>query len=298
MIKSMTGFGRAELKTAHGLIRVEAKSTNHKFLDLSLRLPGHLAEHEEAVRRVISQEIRRGKIVLSVQCPDPSKFYARLVLNEALAVEVAGKIRRLKKILKTKEISSDENFILREVLHYPEVLVKDSSSEKKAPFFKELESVLRGALRNLESSRLQEGGALKNDFLKRLVEIKKAALAVEKRFPAMGKEFKKNLEKKAKELLPDGVPADRERLTLETALYLKNSDISEEITRLKSHHDAMKKAFGETGELGRKIDFIGQEMIREANTIGAKSSDVMIANHVIQIKSAIEKIREQSQNVE
>ena len=294
----MTGFGRAELKTAHGLIRVEAKSTHHKFLDLSLRLPNSLAEHEEAVRRVVALGIRRGKITLSVQSPDPSIFSARLVLNEALAGEVADKIKRLKKILKINGASSEEGFILREVLRYPEVLAKDYSSEKKGLFFKELDQAVRAALKNLEASKLQEGRALKKDFMKRLAEIKKAVSGVEKRIPAMGREFKKSLEKKAKALMPDAVQPDRERLTLETALYLKNSDISEEVTRLKSHVDAMKKAFGDTGELGRKIDFIGQEMIREANTIGAKSSDVLIANDVIQIKSAIEKIREQSQNVE
>ena len=125
----------------------------------------------------------------------------------------------------------------------------------------------------------------------------KSLKVIEKRLPVVEKEDKKTLEKKTKELLKNG-QVDHERLTLEVALYVKNSDISEEVTRLKSHMDAMKKTLRESGELGRKIDFIGQEMYRESNTMGAKSNDVLIANQVIQIKSAIEKIREQAQNVE
>ena len=294
----MTGFGRSELKSSHGLIRVEVKSTNHKFLEVSLRLPSHLNEFEEPVRRLVSQKMRRGKITLSAQSPDPSAFSARLVLNEPLAKEVAGKIRRLKSALSLKTASADENFILREVLHYPEVLAKDTSSEKTALFFKELGRAVTLALENLKRSRLEEGKALQKDFLKHLADIRKSTAQIQRRLPALAKEFRKNLDQKAKELLPAGVAPDRARLTLEAALYLKNSDISEELTRLKSHLDAMQRAFRENAELGRKLDFIGQELIREANTIGAKSSDVRIADHVIRIKSAIEKIREQAQNVE
>jgi len=293
----MTGFGRSELKVTHGLIRAEIKSVNHKFLEVSLRLPGHLNEFEEIVRRLVAQKIRRGKITLSVQAPDPSVYTARLVLNESLAKEVAEKIRRLKKTLKIKE-GGDENFILKEALHFPEVLTKDHTGEKSGALLKSLNRAVDLALGNLKKSRTDEGRALKKDFLKQLSVIRKAAAAVEKRIPVLAREFRKNLEKRASEFLPETIAADRERLTLETALYLKNSDIAEEVTRLKSHFDAMKRALDEEGELGRKVDFIGQEMIREANTMGAKSSDVRIASLVIQIKSAIEKIREQSQNVE
>ena len=293
----MTGFGRSELKVSHGLIRAEVKSVNHKFLEVSLRLPGHLNEFEEAVRHQVAQKIRRGKITLSVQAPDPSVVTARLVLNESLAREVAEKIRQLKKTLKIKE-GGDENFILKEALHYPEVLTKDHMVEKNSALLKSLNRAVDLALENLKESRAAEGRALKKDFLKQLVVIQKSAVAVEKRIPVLAKEFRKSLEKKASEFLPETHAADRERLTLETAQYLKNSDITEEVTRLKSHLEAMTKSLGEEGEIGRKVDFIGQEMIREANTMGAKSSDILIANLVIRIKSAVEKIREQSQNIE
>ena len=187
--------------------------------------------------------------------------------------------------------------ILKEVLSYPEVLTKESSSHEKTSLFRDLEKAIVLALRNLRNSRVQEGKALGQDLLKRVLEIKRSIGGIEKRIPALEREYRKTFESKMKEFLKNG-QLDHERLTLEVALYVKNSDISEEVTRMKSHMDAMKKALRENGEIGRKIDFIAQEMTRESNTMGAKSSDVSIANHVIQIKSAIEKIREQAQNVE
>ncbi len=300
MIKSMTGFGRCELKAAQGVVRVEIKTTNHKFLEVSSRLPGHLNEFEENIRKVISRDTKRGKVNLFIAAPDPSFFSAKLLLNEPLAKEVFHKIQRLRKVLRLNiplNSLQEQDMILREVLHYPDVLTRDLSSVQRSVFFRDIHKALLLALKNLNNSRILEGKALHKDLMKRLAEMQKALAAIEKRIPAVTKEFKKFLEAKVKEYLKDGKP-DHERLTLEAALYAKNSDISEEVTRLRHHIAAMKQALSESGELGRKIDFIGQEMTRESNTIGAKSSDVAIANHVIQIKSTIEKIREQAQNVE
>ena len=301
MIKSMTGFGRSELKTPQGFIRVEIKTINHKFFEIASRLPGHLSEFEDGIRKIVSKEIRRGKINLFVSSPDPSVYSSRLVLNEALAKEVFHKIHRLRNILrldfeKTSK-ASGQSMILREVLHYPDVLAKDSSSNLKTTLYRDVEKAVRLTLKNLRNSRIQEGKALVKDLLGRLAEIKKSLVEIERRIPVLNKEYRKSLEKRMKEFLKDG-QIDHERLTLEVALYVKNSDISEEVTRMKSHMDGMKKALQESGEVGRKIDFIAQEMTRESNTMGAKSSDVTIANNVIHIKSAIEKIREQAQNVE
>ncbi len=297
----MTGFGRCELKSAQGHIRVEIKTTNHKFFEISSRLSNHLTEFEDSLRKRISQEIRRGKINLFVTSPDPSVFSSRLVLNEALAKEVFHKIQRLKGVLKLGRLSSDgaefEGRVLREVLRYPDVLTKDVSYNMQGVFFRDLEKAVSLALAHLRKSRVLEGKALERDLKNRLGEIEKPLKAIQKKIPALAKAFKSVLEKKAKEFLKNG-EVDRERLTLEVALYVKNEDISEEVTRLKSHIHAMKKTLQESGEVGRKIDFIAQEMYRESNTMGAKSSDVLISNQVIQIKSAIEKIREQAQNVE
>ena len=307
-MKSMTGFGRSELKSARGFIRVEIKTINHKFFEVSSRLPGHLAEFEDAIRKIVSQEVRRGKISLFVSSPDPSMFSSRLILNEPLAKEVYHKIQRLKHVLKLDSKNpAAEGATLREVLRYPDVLSKDASSYKKSIFTQELEKAVGLALVSLRKSRIQEGKALEKDFRKRISEIKKSLGIIEKRLPQIAREYKASLAKRMKDFLPakggsasggKNGEVDSERLTLEVAAYVKNSDISEEVTRLKSHLDAMAKTLGESGELGRKIDFIAQEMYRESNTMGAKSSDVAIANAVIEIKSTIEKIREQAQNVE
>ena len=309
MIRSMTGFGQAELKSAQGSIRVELKSTNHKFLEISSRLPGHLAEYEEIFRKQISQRMNRGKILLFVASPDPAVFSSTLVLNERLAREVFHKTQAVQKILKFKNVSEDA--LLREVLRYPDVLVKDASSNRGQVYVKEVSRTLETALKNLDRSRALEGKALLADLKGRVREIRAALQSIKKRLPMLTKEFKKNLAKRSKEFLPatkrggsatfsGGKNSEPESnwLTQEVAQYLKNSDISEEIIRLESHLKSMDKSLAEKGELGRKIDFIAQEMTRETNTIGSKSGDVAIAERVIRIKSSIEKIREQAQNVE
>ncbi len=295
MIRSMTGFGQAELKVAEGSVRVELKSTNHKFLETSLRLPGHLADMEELLRRQISQKVHRGKIFLFVSSPDPSVVSSRLILNIRMAKEIFRRAEEVKKILKLKSVSEDA--ILREVLRHPEVLTKDSSTRNRVVFSKQIVRAMEIALSDLDESREKEGRALFNDLKGRVREIRNSLKVIEKRLPILAKEYKKNLEMRMKDFLKNG-DIDKERLTTEVAQYLKNSDISEEVTRLHSHLKGMDRALAEKGELGRKIDFIAQEMTRETNTIGAKSSDPAIANGVIQIKSSIEKIREQAQNVE
>ncbi len=311
MIKSMTGFGRSEVPFAQGHIRVELKTVNHKFFEVSSRLPGHLMEFEDPIRKVISNEIRRGKISLFIASPDPAIFSTKLVLNEHLAKEVFHSIKRLREVLPmggpSRLSKEDEAWVLREVLRTPDVLTRDSSSARTSAFFKTLEKALLLALKNLHLSRIREGAALARDLQNRLLEMEKALRVIQKRLPVLEREYKKNLKKKMKKFLPAGDGSassgkdgqiDRERLTLEVAQYIKSSDISEEITRLKTHVDAMRAALKESGEVGRKIDFIAQEMTRESNTMGAKSGDVTIANAVIQIKSTIEKIREQASNVE
>ncbi|MBI2095406.1 MAG: YicC family protein [Candidatus Omnitrophica bacterium] len=291
----MTGFGRSELKSAEGHIRVEIKTVNHKFLEISPRIPGHLAEFEDLIRKSVGREITRGKVNLFISSPDPAVFSSRLLLNENLAREVAQKISRLKTLLKLSV--KDDSLILREVLRTPDLFVKDASSGRRRLFSKELLRAVTLALESLKQSRLLEGKSLEKDLRNRLAEIKKDLRGIEKRLPSLARAYKKSLEGRLKEFLKNG-EVDRGRLTVEVAQYLKNSDISEEVTRLKSHFQAMEKTLSEDGETGRKIDFIAQEMSREANTMGAKSGDAAISGRVIQIKGTIEKIREQAQNVE
>ena len=291
----MTGFGQAELKSSQGNFRVEIKSTNHKFLEVSTRVPGYLSEFEETLRREVAKKIRRGKILLFVSCPDPSVFSSRLRLNEPLAREVFQKAVSVRKLLKMTRVSDDA--LLREVLRYPDVLAKDASMDRRSVYAHRLLGVLGVALAEFDRSRAAEGKALLADLKGRVAEIRRSLGAIKKRLPQAAKGFKKGLESRLKEFLRDG-ELDRERVTIEVAQYLKNSDISEEVTRLSSHLAGMERALNEAGELGRKLDFIAQEMTRETNTIGAKTSDAVVTDQVIRVKSSIEKIREQAQNVE
>lgn len=291
MLKSMTGFGRSEVRSSYGPIRIEIKTINHKYFELSSRLPGYIAEFEDLFRKRVAEEVRRGKVNLFAACPDPSLAAGKLILNERLAKEVYQNALRLRKIL-----HSSESVSLRDVLRYPDVLIRESANGQRV-LAKDLKKALQSALMSLKKSRSLEGAALEKDFKRRLGEIGVSLRGIEKRLPQVERQYRTNLEKKVKEFLKDG-GVDRERVTQEVALFMKNSDISEEVTRMKSHSDGMKKALKESGEVGRKIDFIAQEMTRESNTMGAKSSDVVIANNVIHLKSAIEKIREQASNVE
>lgn len=301
MIRSMTGYGRAQAQTSAGPVRVEIKTTNHKYLELSLRLPPYLSDSEEALRRTLSDGIRRGKANVFVAAPDPQTITTHLKINEPLAREIRDKVRRLCRALGLKTVGAgsreEEAAILREVLRHPEVLTRDTSTDGQPAMAAQLERAAKAALEALRRSRDAEGRALEKDFRSRLGEMKRSVGTVEKRIPQLAREFRRALEARMGEFLKDG-QLDRERVTLEVALYLKNTDISEEVTRFKSHLEALSAALGEKGEVGRKIDFIAQEMTRESNTMGAKSTDAAISAEVIRLKSAIEKIREQAQNVE
>ncbi|MBI3315920.1 MAG: hypothetical protein HYZ87_02980, partial [Candidatus Omnitrophica bacterium] len=214
----MTGFGRSELRSARGFIRVEIKTTNHKFLEVSSRVPNHLAELEDTLRKTVSKQLRRGKVNVFVSGPDPAVFSSRLFLNEPLAKEVFHKVRRLKHVLKLGEVSAnpvaERALFLKEVLHYPDVLVKDTSAVKSTLFFKDLEKAVTQALFKLGQSRAREGRALKRDLERRVSEIRRSLKRVERRLPALSREYRKALRQKAGEFLKDG-EIDRDRLTLE-----------------------------------------------------------------------------------
>ncbi len=296
-MKSMTGFGRAELRSPHGLVRVEIKTTNHKFLEVAPRLPNHLVEFEDQLRRLVSAELRRGKVVVTANAPDPAAYSGRVHLNEPLARAVHKSVLRLRQILGTRGTAEDAS-VFSEVLRYPDVLVREVSPEGRGELSKTITRAAQLAVENLRASRTDEGKALERDFRKRLDEIAAALAAIERRLPALAKEFRAHLEKKISSFAPEAGPERQRAAADAAAAYVKNSDISEEVTRLRAHIAAMRKSLAETGELGRKLDFIAQEMVRETNTMGSKSGDTLIAEQVIRAKSAIEKIREQAQNVE
>lgn len=291
----MTGFGRFRLKSAAGFTRAEIKTVNHRYFEFSARLSPHLSEYEDEIRRRVAGRLSRGKITLTVSSPDPAVFASRLILNEPLAKEVFHQGKRLQTVLKIKKPS--EWGLFKQVLNFPDVLVKDVSSARSNGLPKDAAKALEGALAGLEASRLREGRALAADILKHARQLERSLSGIGRRLPGLKRAYRASLARRVGEFLKNG-ELDGERLTAEAAQHVKSSDVSEEIARLKAHLAELKKTLRDKGEAGRKLDFIAQEVQRETNTLGAKSQDVVLAREVIAMKGAIEKIREQAQNVE
>lgn len=295
-MRSMTGFGRSERSTPLGPVRVELKSTNHKFLDVSSRLPGYLAEFEDVIRKKISDHLSRGKVHVFVSAPDPSVFTARWKPNERVAREAFKAILQLRaKLGLEAKVSEAEAF--RELLRVPDVLVRETERASQSRYAKELVAAVEDAAASLNRSREAEGRVLAADLKKHLSSMRRRLSVIQKQARTASARYRRQLHERLSEYLKDG-EIDRERLTVEVAQHVKGADISEEISRLGGHFTALDAAIREGGELGRKIDFIAQEMIRETNTMGSKSSDAVITAQVIELKAAIEKIREQAQNAE
>ena len=288
----MTGYGRSEFRTAHGPVRIEVKSVNHKFFELSPRLPNDLVPFTDEMRRLIQGRVLRGKIFLTVHSPDALLAPASPPLNEELARGYFAILTRLNRVLGLKE-----KITLTQVARMPDVITLSVSPRDADQIWTKTRKTLGTALLEFDRSRLREGALLVRDMLKRAADVEKRLKLIQKRAP---KVVTLHREKLLKRLAHERGAADtaRERAQSESAAFAKSCDITEEVVPLSSQLGALKEALREGGEVGRKIDFIAQEMNREANTMGAKSNDFGIANHVVHIKAEIEKMREQGQNVE
>lgn len=288
-IKSMTGFGRGEYKTPHGPVRIELKSTNLKFFELSSRIPDGLAPFAEKIRKVVQARVKRGKVFLAVAAPETLLVPGKLYVNEKLAREYHKAFLRLNRVL-----GVSEKVGVMQIARMPDVISRAVSASDIRDTWLKTEGALRRALDSFDQSRAKEGQALVRDLLKRAGQIRIRLGRIRSQVPKIVRAHRQKLEKRRK----DGAGDTAERIAAENASFAKASDITEEVVRMMSHLDAFKRTLREGGEAGRKIDFICQEMIRETNTIGSKSSDFHIADHVIHIKAELEKIREQAQNIE
>lgn len=267
-VRSMTGFGRAEFEIPQGPVQIEIKSTNHRYFEFSARLPHALLSHEEDIRRMTQKAIGRGKVHVTITAPEQLVRRGQLTVDENLAKEYHKALVRLNRAL-----GLDEKITLRDIVRMPDVITSTAKVSERHKVWNDLSRALKTALDRLNASRALEGRKLTRDLLMRLGIIEKAAIRIRQRC--------RQREKRA---------AD--------AAGAKNMDITEELVRLGSHVGAFRGTLKSGGEVGRKIDFIAQEMVREANTTGSKCSDAPIASDVIEIKTEIEKIREQAQNLE
>ena len=292
MIKSMTGYGCGESGGDFGAVKVEVKSLNNKFFDMSSKLPNGLAVFEDRIREYLQKRIKRGRINLSITYDCGGKRIKRVALDRKLASFL---LKEIKNFQKSEKLKGEIN--LNNIIAFPGVLTYSDSTADFQKLWRNVKKALDEALDNLDRSRAREGRSLSGDLLFRIKRLERHIKAIDKRSATSIRHYKRELSKRVKEL-SGGVEIDKARLAQEVAIYAKNCDVTEEITRVKSHAKNFGKSLRAGGEKGKILDFMAQELMREANTIGAKSSDFQISNHVIKIKSEIEKIREQLKNIE
>lgn len=292
MIRSMTGYGRAEHSTDEMDVAVELKSVNHRYLEFSARVPRNYAFLEERLKRYFQQRVSRGKLDVFVSIDASRQPGVAVELNEPLAEAYAAALRRLAVCAGLPEES-----LLSHIAQYPDLMNVRKETPDEEAVWSLVEPAAEEALAAFMRMREAEGQRMKQDVLERLEAILRQVAFVESRSPETVKNYRERIEQKVRELLGDA-QVDEQRLLTETALFADKVAVAEETVRLRSHMDQVR-ALLESGEpVGRKLDFIVQEMNREANTIGSKAQDMEVTRAVVEIKSEIEKIREQIQNIE
>ena len=292
MIKSMTGFGRCEIEEDNRKITVEIKSVNHRYLDVNVKLPKKLSFFESAVRNLIKEYIQRGKVDIFITCEDFNEANFSLKYNEELAGEYLKYLQQM-----AEHFQLENDIRVSTLSRYPDVFIMEEQDNDEEELWALLEKTLRNACEAFVETREKEGENLKTDLLNKLDEMIGYVDFIEERSPIVMKEYRERLETKVKEILEDK-QMDDARIATEVTIFADKICVDEETVRLKSHIEAMKAALTGGGTVGRKLDFIAQEMNREANTIGSKCNDIETAGYVVDIKAEIEKIREQIQNLE
>lgn len=292
MIKSMTGFGRCELVRDSRKFTVEVKSVNHRYLDVNIRMPKKLNFFESSIRSLLKQYAARGKVDLFISYEDSAQNQVSLKYNEALAAEYLDCFRKME-----EQFGLENDIRVSALSRYPEVITMEEQAVDEEELWNLLKETLEGAFTQFVETRITEGENLKKDLLEKLDGILEDVEAIEKRSPEIVKEYREKLEEKVQELLGD-TQIDENRLATEIVLFADKICTDEELVRLRSHVLHMKATLDEESGIGRKLDFIAQEMNREANTILSKANDLDVSNHAINLKTEIEKIREQIQNIE
>ena len=292
MLKSMTGFGRYENTTEKYKICVEMKAVNHRYLDLSIKMPKKFNAFESALRNLMKNEVQRGKVDMYITYEDYSAESSALKYNAALAAEYMAVFQQM------SEQFGIVNDVTASMLgRCPDVLTMASAEADEEELWKILSEAVAAARDKFVASRITEGEQLRADLLSKLDAMSGWVDEIEARFPQVLVEYRTRLEEKVKELLGDNT-YDENRILQEVAVYSDRICVDEEMVRLRSHINTMKDELRRGGAVGRKLDFIAQEMNREANTTLSKSGDLRLSDTAIALKTEIEKVREQVQNIE
>lgn len=292
MIKSMTGFGRCEIAENSRKITVEMKSVNHRYLDVNLKIPKSLNFFESAIRSELKNYITRGKVDVFISYEDLSEHTSTVRYHKEVAEEY---FRYLKQM--AEDFGLDNDIRVSSLSKYPDVFTMEEAGVDEEELWKEIQKAVDGAAGMFVETRITEGEHLRDDLLEKLEGMLKLVSFISERSPQILEEYRNRLEEKVKELLGDAT-VDESRLLTEVTLFADKVCVDEEVVRLKSHIETTKNTLLEGGSIGRKLDFIAQEMNREANTILSKANDLEISNCAIELKTEIEKVREQIQNIE
>ena len=292
MINSMTGFGRSEYSKNDKKITVEIKSVNHRYLDVNIKLPKKLNLYEALIRNLLKKSIERGKTDIFITYEDMSEGGQSLNYNGALAQEYLKYIEQMGRDLKiVNDITTSSLIRCQDIFVMQEQSVDEEEMEMM------LVNAFEGAVAHFVKTRAVEGENLKNDLIDKLDLMMEYVTFIEERSPQIIEEYKEKIHEKVAELL-ENPQIDENRIVMEVTMFADKICVDEEIVRLKSHVSGMKETLLKGGAVGRKLDFVAQEMNREANTILSKSSDLQITDVGIELKTLIEKVREQIQNIE
>lgn len=292
MIKSMTGFGRCEVADEKRKFTVELKSVNHRYLDVNIKMSKKLNFFESAIRNLLKEYIERGKVDVYITYEDYTEDNYSLRYNAALAGEYLGYLNAM-----AEEFHLENDIRVSTLSRYPDVFVMEEQDIDEKELWSGLEKALRGACEQFVDSRVKEGEALKADLLDKLDTMLFDVDFIEERSPQIMKEYRTRLEEKIQEILGDR-QIDDARIATEVTIYADKVCVDEETVRLRSHIMTTKDTLLAGGSIGRKLDFIAQEMNREANTILSKANNIEISDIGIDLKTGIEKVREQIQNIE
>lgn len=292
MIRSMTGFGRGEAKFGNGHITVEIKTLNHKFFDAALKLPNNISTFEDKIKETLQKVIKRGRVNFNLIYDGTLLKDERININKKVAKNYYDELLKLK-----RHVGSKDDITIKELIALPGVINYEVVEKNLTKLWPKIKKAIEKALVKLVRDREKEGRSTYIDLKKRTRKIRSMLSVIKARAHLNLDEYKKRFAERVKDLT-GGRDIDRGRLEMEVAIFAKNSDISEEITRLGNHLANFEKTISGNGDVGKKIDFIAQELHREINTIGSKASDFKISKNVIEIKSEVEKIREQAKNVE
>lgn len=291
-MKSMTGFGRSKLEKNDRIYTIEIKSVNHKYTDISIKLPRSLSYLEDKIKKEITSNISRGKIDVYITFENYSDEGKEIIVNKELAKRYIEEFRKV-----AEENNLNMNIPVTEITKLPEVVTLKSTEEKEDVIESEVLECLKQAIDNFVLMRETEGNKIKLDLLERIEQVNENVQKISSYSTGLIEEYVVKLEERVKEILKTDI-IDEARLATEVVIYADKCSVEEEITRLKSHIDQFKQMAEEQKPIGKKIDFLIQEMNREINTTGSKAGSLDITNLVVEIKTELEDIREQVQNVE